>query len=87
MTETTIRDQFWRGIPKPVQAWAALTREGNLMPFSVRERPEDVRLACGECVPVRVLITYVAEPNERKKPALKPIMGAPEGAPNPPKQK
>ena len=63
-SETTIRDQFWHGVPSPVQAWSALKRDGSLMPHSVRERPEDVRLACGECVPVRVLITYMAGSND-----------------------
>jgi hypothetical protein len=58
---SVVRDKFWRGNPAPVQAWAALTRDGTLMPRSVRDRPEEVRLACGECVPVRVIITYVPE--------------------------
>ena len=56
-----IRDEFWQGIPPPVNAWAALGRDGEMMPASVRERPEDVRRACGECVPVRVTITYCPE--------------------------
>lgn len=56
-----IRDAFWHGPPDPVYAWAAIARDGNLMPRSIREHPEDVIRACGECVPLRVLITYVPE--------------------------
>lgn len=52
------RDRFWRGVPRPVRAWATLTREGEILVASVRERSEDVKLACGECVPFRVVITF-----------------------------
>ena len=55
------RDQFWRGVPAPVEAWCALDRSGRLMPASVRSRPEDVRLACGDCVPVKVRIIYAGD--------------------------
>jgi hypothetical protein len=65
-----VRDEFWRGVPEPIQAWAALTRDGNLMPSSIRDRPEDVRRACGECVPVRVLITYM-ESTTYRPPAVR----------------
>lgn len=60
----TKRDRFWRGPPKAVSAWAALGRDGELMPNSVRARAEDIRLACGECVPVRVRIQWDADPSE-----------------------
>jgi hypothetical protein len=55
------RDPLWRGVPKPKRAWCALDRDGNLMADSVRDRAEDVRLACGECVPVAVIITVDTE--------------------------
>ena len=55
------RDQFWKGPPRPVRAWAALTRHGEIMVDSVRERSEDVKLACGECVPVQVIVTLDPE--------------------------
>jgi len=64
------RDMCWRGPPNPVRAWAALKRDGTLMANSVRERPKDVIRACGDCVPLPVLITYVADeiiPEERPK--------------------
>lgn len=61
----TQRDQFWSGMPAPVEAWAALKRDGSLMPNSVRERAEDVIRACGDCVPVKVLITCVLDDDPR----------------------
>jgi len=37
-----VKDKFWKGKPKPVTAWAALDRNGDIMPASVRPRAEDV---------------------------------------------
>ena len=60
-SQRTQRDVFWRGSPSDVIAWCALDRDGQLMANSVRARPEDVRLACGECVPLRVRVSYEPE--------------------------
>lgn len=60
-SSTVKRDQFWRGPPSPVEAWAALDRDGKIMPASVRDSIQGVKLACGECVPVRVRVTFVLE--------------------------
>lgn len=57
-TAEPVRDIFWKGEPAPVMAWAALNREGRIMPNSIRDSIQGVKLACGECVPVRVLVTY-----------------------------
>lgn len=57
-SKTTKRDQFWRGPPSPVKGFAALDRDGNIMLATVRQRRTNVRLACGECVPVRVVVTF-----------------------------
>ena len=56
-----VRDEFWNGPPADVHAWCALDRHGNLMPASVRPNRAEVRLACGECVPIPVIITYNPE--------------------------
>jgi len=54
-----VKDKFWKGKPKPVTAWAALDRNGDIMPASVRPRAEDVQLYCGkDCVPIRVIISF-----------------------------
>jgi hypothetical protein len=60
-TKTAPKDEFWKGPPSPVLAWAALDRKGNIMPASIRDSIQGVKLSCGECVPVRVLITYQEE--------------------------
>lgn len=57
--QTTKRDQFWKGVPRPVNAWAALDRKGRIMPASIRDSADGVRLACGECVPIPVVITFL----------------------------
>lgn len=59
---TTVRDKFWRGAPWSIVAFAALGRDGNIMANSIRARPEDVRLACGnDCVPIRVRVAWEPE--------------------------
>lgn len=60
-TAGPLRDIFWKGEPKAVEAWAALNRHGEIMPASIRDSIQGVKLACGECVPVRVLVTYLEQ--------------------------
>lgn len=72
MINSNQRDAFWRGPPDAVYAWAAIRRDGTLMPNSVRERPKDVITACGDCVPLRVLVMYVPEDEIVPTPERKP---------------
>jgi hypothetical protein len=53
-------DEFWRGPPQAIRAFAALNRDGDIMAASIRTRRSDVLLACGECVPIPVIVTYEA---------------------------
>ena len=47
--------------PQPIEAFAALDRNGCIMPNSICDSMDGVRLAVGECTPIRVKIIPILE--------------------------